>query len=174
MLEPTLSIPYFPQIYSRLITASLVFFLLLFGGFLFTISNETRWNSFFILWFSFIGLIAFLTLFTWRTRVFSKTTNIIKTYYLLGFIPLWSENFQISEFTHIKRRVTCARGYDTEGMYHPEIYLAGKGQREIKLQEFVDCNDNHHTLSEEWAKKISTATRLPVIDFIESWNTNQA
>jgi hypothetical protein len=144
--------------------------LLAIGLFGFAVINGSL-DWFWFVWFGFVGLIAIGTLTEYRWEIRLEHSELIRTLVFLGLFPLRSKRYRISDFSHIKRYVKRAWGYDSgsEGIYRPSIVLMERVGRELPLQQFVDCASNEHPLSEAWAKRISEASGLQVMDVIESW-----
>ena len=171
MVDSTLRIPCVPQSGWRIFSFLFVAFLFSFGVIMFVFSAQGRWSGFWLIWFGFIGTVAILILYTEYTEVNQQSGLIIQKYRLFGAIPIWSRTFQTSQFTHIKRHVARARGYDNgnHGIYRPVIYLERDGSKSIQIQIFADSNNADHLLSKDWAEKIAIATKLPLVDVIELW-----
>ena len=172
MVDSTLLIPCVPQLGWRLFSALFVSALFIVGVIMFLFLAHGRWSGFWLLWFGFIGSVTILTLCAEQTEVNQQSGLVIQRYSLFGVIPIWSRTFQTSQFTHIKRHVARAWGYDngSHGIYRPVIYLEGEGKKCIRVQIFADSNDVDHVLSKDWAARIANATRLPVVDLIELWD----
>lgn len=170
MSEHTLIIPSVPEHGWRIASTAFVFGILLLGV-TFYVCFRSEWTSFWTLWFGFIGSIAVLTLFSWRTEIQSQRKIIVRRLFFVAVIPLWRRSYTISECDCIKRYIGRAWGYDngSDGIYRPSIWLVQRNRKPLKLQEFLDCGDNKHPLSEEWAHKIAVFSGLEVKEVIESW-----
>jgi hypothetical protein len=163
-------IPSVPEEAWKISSAIFVNALLAFGLIAYAITNGSL-DGFWFAWFGFVGLIAIGTITEYRWEIRPRHSELIRTLIFLGLIPLSSKRYEISDFSHIKRYVKRAWGYDSgnEGIYRPSIVLMERMGKELRLQQFVDCTSNEHPLSEAWAKKISEVSGLQVIDVIESW-----
>jgi len=171
MVDSILLIPCVPQSGWRIFSSLFVTVLFSIGVIMFIFSAHGSWSGFWLIWFGFIGTVTILTLCTEYTEVNQQSGLIVQKYSLFGAIPIWSRTFQTSQFTHIKRHVAHAWGYDNgdHGIYRPVIYLESEGSKSIRIQIFADSYNADHLLSKDWAEKIAAATKLPLIDVIELW-----
>jgi hypothetical protein len=138
-------IPSVPEKGWKIGSAIFVNTLLAIGLFVFAVINESL-DWFWFVWFGFVGLIAIGTLTEYRWEIRQQPSELIRIFVFLGLIPLRSKRYKISDFSHIKRYVKRAWGYDigSDGIYRPSIVLMGRDEKELPLQQFVDCASNEH------------------------------
>jgi hypothetical protein len=163
-------VPAVPERGWRLATSAFVWCILLAGAVPFILYGSD-WNFFLALWFAAIGLAAMATLLRWRVEIVPHSPHVVRACYLLGVIPVYSRSYRKADFKCAKRSIARATGYDSggKGIYRPSIFLVGHDNKELKIQEFADCGDTAHGLSETWAQTIAQALLLPSMEKIESW-----